>query len=189
MTEEDRRKWDSRYGSRPIYDVPGPRAWLVDHSDMLTSGRALDIACGTGRNSLFVAQQGYTVDAIDISAEALSRLRKKASMLDVPVNPILADLDTFPLPKSRYDLVMVFYFLSRPLFPAIVDALKPGGVLIYETFNVHFLDVKPDIDRVYLLEPGELCRSFSELEILDYREGASGWDSVSSMVAKKPPTR
>ncbi len=186
MTEEDRKKWDSRYGARPIYDIPGPRAWLVDHATMLKQGRALDLACGTGRNALFVAQQGYVVDAIDISMEALTRLLGKARRLGVPVNPIQADLDTFVLPKSTYDLVMVFYFLNRKIFPAIVESLKSGGILIYETFNTHFLSVKPDIEPIYLLSSGELCRSFPELEILDYREDVSDWNSVSSMVARKP---
>ncbi len=182
----DREKWDRRYQVRYTEGIPGPRRWLSDHADLLTGGRALDIACGVGRSALFAAQHGYVVDAVDISIEGLKQLRHVSEKLGLPINPIQADLDHFPLPILTYDLVMVFYFLDRRLFGPIKEALRPGGLLIYETFNAYYLRVMPGIERDKLLVPAELCRAFGEWEILDYRELTDGDRPVGSLVARKP---
>jgi len=181
-------KWDSRYRERYPEGVrlPGPRPWLSEHRSLLTGGRALDLACGVGRNAIFAAECGYVVDAVDISTEALVRLKQEVEKTGLPVNPIQADLDCFPLPKRAYDLVMVFYFLDRSLFRPICEALVPGGLLIYETFNLHFLHVMPDVDPDRLLRPAELCRAFDGWEILDYREMTEGDRPTSAIVTRKP---
>ncbi len=184
----DREKWDSRYRERYPAGVqlPGPRPWLSRHRSLLTGGRALDLACGLGRSAVFAARCGYVVDAVDISIEALARLKLEVEESGLPVNPIQADLDYFPLPKRTYDLVMVFYFLDRRLFGPIGEALVPGGLLIYETFNVHFLQIMPDVAPERLLRPAELCRAFGDWEILDYREKTEGDRPTSAIVARKP---
>ncbi len=184
----DRVRWDSRYRERYPAGVqmPGPRSWLASHRPLLTGGRALDLACGVGRNAVFAAECGYVVDAVDISTEALARLKREVEEAGLPVNPIQADLDYFPLPRRVYDLVMVFYFLDRRLFRPIGEALVPGGLLIYETFNMHFLRVMPDVDPARLLRPAELCRAFDGWEILDYRERTEGDRPTSAIVARKP---
>ena len=125
MTEKDKEKWDARYlddaGSMEVSPIV-ERFW-----QLAPVGNALDIACGNGRNSLFLADRGFRVDAVDISSVVTSRLRDMRET----VNVICTDLDVWTLPTGRYDLVVNVRFLDRRLFPLIVGSLKENGVLIF----------------------------------------------------------
>lgn len=177
MTQNDRKKWDVRY-----LDSPGstePSAVLERFWRLAPCGRALDIACGNGRNSLFLAQKGFTVDAVDVSTVATGRLAGK----DPRITVICRDLDTWQIPVGRYDLIVKVRFLDRRLFPMIRAGLKPQGVLIVESFA-------GGQREAYCLKPNELLRAFHAFQIVFYEEKRADhtekFDQIVSMVAIKP---
>jgi SAM-dependent methyltransferase len=130
--------------------------------------RSIDLACGTGRDAVYLATFGHQVHAIDILPDALDRARDLAARNSVRIETKVQDLERNPtLPRSAYDLVTVFRFLHRPLLPAIRDALVPGGFVIYETFHVRNLETNlPPRNPNHLLETGELARAFDGFDIL-----------------------
>jgi len=150
-----------------------PSAFLRDELYRLPNGRALDLACGAGRNALFLAQNAYDVDAVDFSTEALEEGRKRALDAGLKLNFIEADLESFPLPEESYDLIINFNYLERPLAPRIVEALRPGGMLLFETFTVDQRQFGLPKDEAYLLRKGELKDLFRELDILYFWEGVA----------------
>jgi len=183
--QRDRVKWNKKYAEKtPGQRVPGI---IRDHIHLAPKGRALDIACGSGAVSLYLAGKGFVVDALDISDVALTALSKQHPR----IHTICADLDTFDLAVDRYHLVANIRYLNRRLFPRILNALLPGGMLIFETF---LKSDKKEMDngfkREYLLDEKELLHVFAPLEILYYRETDSGCDEtparLASLVGKKP---
>jgi SAM-dependent methyltransferase len=178
----DRLKWNQKYRQK---DYPSEPSGIVKDFFGLARGKAaLDIAAGTGRNALFLAGLGFTVDAVDISDAALALL----SGCHRAVRTICADLDTFDLPVKRYDLILNILFLNRRLFPQICEGLKPGGLLIFETLlEQPGRDEPSGHRRDYFLRENELLHSFLSLRILYYREQcATGQDPsrrLASLVA------
>jgi len=167
--KEDRIRWNQKYRSRTPSPEPAPI--VVRHHRLATIGRALDIAAGNGGNALFLAQHGFQVEAVDISDEALLRLAGRHPR----AQPICADLDRFDIPENRYDLIVNIRFLNRRLFPFILAGLKPGGVLIFETYLEGPLrDDARSCCRDYLLRPNELLHAFIGLRILFYSEERTG---------------
>ncbi len=160
---------------------------LVHYLPQIPGGRALEIACGTGENALYLAQQGFHVDAIDISEVALRQAQRRARALGLSVHFIVCDAATFTYSPATYDLVLNFYFLDRRIFPAIARTLKPGGWLIFETFNLRHLRVRPNANPDHLLRLGELRQVFQAwgFHILVYREV----DHRTTLVARKPGPR
>ncbi len=189
----ERAKWEAKYRSGE-YSHDGPpsgllRRWLPD----LPRGRALDVATGLGRNALYLAQAGYRVDAIDVSPVALREAARRARQKRLRVRWIEADLDTYRLPKARYDVIVNAFFLKRRLLGALKSAIKPGGVLILET---HLERSKPDggpSGGKNRLRRGELRRRFRGWDVLDleeglFREGGRAW-LLGRIVARRPGTR
>lgn len=182
--KEDKDKWDHRYSGRDG-GASGPDALLHSFRHLLTSGKALDIAAGSGRNALFAAERGYTVDAVDISPMALKQLNEAAKEKNLPVNCIEADLDDYHLPEDTYDLVLVFQFFSRSLTTPIERCLKPGGLLFYSTFNYRHHSLKPEFNPAYLVPRGGLSPFFNQLEIiLDEAEGGAE-GNLARLIARK----
>ena len=141
--KSDQERWDRRYEREPS-SVPAPDDFLVDHAHLLTAGRGLDVACGRGGNALFLAEQGYRVDAVDVSFNAVATLKVEAVKRSLDVRCFVADLDYYPLPTAYYDLVIVFYFFDPKLVPAIISSLRPGGLVVYATYNYRHTSVKPE---------------------------------------------
>ena len=134
MSKQDREKWNKKYENNPIPDQP--IALITKYAPEAQQGKALDIACGMGRHSKYLASVGFEVDALDVSSVAIE------SIQNIPhIYPKEVDFDVYELEKNKYELIVCTYFLKRELFPQIVDALKVGGVFIYETF-VHHPDNK-----------------------------------------------
>ena len=132
----DREKWDAKYASCPPPRMLVPDDWLIDQVAELAPGRVLELACGLGRNAVWLAQQGWQVDAVDVSPIGLAIAVQLARRANTHVNWIAADLDDFTPAEAAYDLVVIFRFLDRVRVPALVDrALRAGGLLIYETFS------------------------------------------------------
>lgn len=184
--KRDREKWEGRY-RHGLEEISGPDRLLQEHGDLLTGGKALDLASGYGAGSLFAARAGYTVHAVDISFTALSVVGKEAQRQKLPVHCVVADLDYFPFPENFYDLVMVFYFFSEPLMSSIGECLKPGGLIFYATFNYRHTSVKPGFNPAYLVSPRGLGVYFPDFEILlDVpEEGADR--NISRLIARKGP--
>ncbi len=155
-----------------------PAQFLVEQLHLLPKGRTLDVAAGRGRNTLYLAQQGFSVHALDRDPVALQTLRSLADERQLQnVTTELVDLEAglvsdAVFPSQHYDVVLVFLYLFRPLIPAFVQTLKPGGVLVYETFLVeNHLRYQHPRHREFCFEPGELRTLVSDLHILHYDEG------------------
>lgn len=181
----DRERWDRRYAEESS-EFPEPDSFLVQHADLLVGDRALDLACGSGANALFLAGRGFVVDALDISLNALRRLQAEARHRGLAVNCALVDLDFFSLPESCYDAIVVFSFFSRHLIAPIKTALRPGGLAVYGTFNARHTGVNPGFNPEYLIEPNALARYFSDYVILVHEPDAGEARNVSRVVARKP---
>jgi len=180
----DREKWDARYG-REKTALPPPDEFLVDNASLLGAGRALDVACGRGASSLFLAKRGFSVDAVDISHAALSRLLTEARHVGASVRPFVADLDYYPLPREIYDLVTVFYFFSPRLIPALKASLRTGGLILYGTYNHRHTSVKPGFNEAYLVPKGGLSPHFSEFDIVVSEDEAGPSRNICRLAAVK----
>lgn len=151
----------------------GPSSFLVKNFDLLPNGLALDLAMGEGRNAIYLATRGFDVDGVDVNSFAVKRARETARRLGAPIRAVVGNVEdgTYIIPIEAYDLIMVFNFLHRALFREIRDGIKPGGIVIYETFTedqpLYSWPTNPD----YLLHKGELKEVFSDWEILRYHEG------------------
>ncbi|MBI2265431.1 MAG: class I SAM-dependent methyltransferase [Armatimonadetes bacterium] len=180
-SEEDRKRWDVKYSTPDYIFGTAPVKFLKDHIRSLPGGRALDVAMGEGRNAVYLAQMGYEVDGIDISKPAVEKAVARAKSLKVRINGIVADLEDYKIPPRTYNVIAVFYYLQRSLIPQIMEGLKPGGVVIYETYTVDYLK-KGAMKREYLLEHNELPRLFPGFEILYYKEDKA----TAGLIARKP---
>jgi SAM-dependent methyltransferase len=168
--EKDRIKWNRKYIENP--DDPSPSEALTTYVSYALKGRAMDIACGTGRNAMFLAKQGFVVDAVDISDVGLKKLSGKHPN----ICPICADFDYFEIPANRYSLIVNIRFLNRRLFPLIMEGLRPQGVVIFKSF-LEVPELEPSEDsswkpscRDYLLRENELLHAFLSLKIRFYQE-------------------
>ncbi len=169
------------------HDVPDPAALLVAFRDRLPKGTALDVAMGYGRHALYLAEAGWKVHGIERDPGAVAACRREAEQRRLPLRVEQADLDTYRMPPSAYDLVVVFYFLDRALIPQIRDAIKPGGAIVYETFTVENQQRFGRPKRTgFCLRPGELARLFEDFEPLASREGLVDGQYVAQLVAMKP---
>jgi len=190
-TPDDRTRWDARYRDGDWLDEGRPAPIVVDAERWLPrKGLALDVACGAGRNALFLAERGLRVLGVDLSREGLRLMERRARAL--PVQGVLADLSRFALRPGRFDVVVNTHFLLRETFPLIREALAPGGLLLFETYHVDELDVLGgDIRRAFALEQGELREAFADLQILLYEEGVfereEGERGLARMVGRRPP--
>ena len=182
------KEWDERY--RQGQGMPEePSALLVENRALLLAlprkGRALDIAMGSGRNALYLASLGFRVTGVDVSRVAVALCREKADRLGLAVEAVVADLEDYRLPLDRYDLIINFHYLQRSLTGPIVQALKRGGVLVFESFTIDQLQYSyGPKDPAFLLLPGELREMFAGLETLLYYEGVIEGDRGPKAVAQ-----
>ena len=161
--ETDRLKWDKRYAGDALLHSRTPTRFLQENMPLLRSlcpgNRALDIACGEGRNSIFLAQQGFHVTGVDISGQGLAKaaLRAAAECLEIDFRQV--DLDLFRL-QGTYDLAININFLMRGIFPATVALLSPGGLFLVETL-LEGPGAPPATNPSFLLKAGELAALFA----------------------------
>jgi tellurite methyltransferase len=186
--------WDS-LGVEPVLGPAArlwrPAAFLAEAVAGLPRGRALDVACGTGRDAVFLALEGFDVEAWDHDGPALDRARDLARRHGAAIRTVRADLETAEppeLPDSAFALVACFRYLHRPLLPAIGRALAPGGHLVYETFRQGQERFGRPCRPRFLLRPGELREAFGSLEILRYEEPSpAGGPYTARLLARRPP--
>ena len=170
MSQQDKEKWDKKYTETAGLLAKRPPSELVSGFFGEAPGtRALDLACGGGRHSLFLADKGFNVDAVDISTVALEALREKADL--EKINIIEADLDTFTPEHEAYDIIVKANFLDRALIERAKAALKPGGVMVVETYMVDESNTRSDSNPAFLLQKEELKSLFKTgFTVLEYKE-------------------
>lgn len=185
-----RTRWEARYQATANEPIRPASFFLQEQIDRLPRGRALDIACGNGRNTIFLARHGFVVEGIDIAAAGLRTALELARREQLPIRLIQADLENFPLPDRRYDTIVNIRYLHRPLFAALKAALRPGGLLLCETFLISQREFGPPTDPSHLLDPGELHRIFHDFEFLVYEErlveSETGPAHLARMLARRP---
>jgi SAM-dependent methyltransferase len=181
---EDKERWNKRHVEFPISDE---YSIIVEkYIKKANIGQAIDIACGRGRNTHFLAEKGFIVDAVDISDYALDKIKKSST-----INKINTDLDKYNIAPNKYDLIVNVNYLNRRLVSQMKDALKVGGVVIFETFIVAHGDYKHETMNLdYLLRKNELLHSFIGLDVIYYEErddiNLRGEKvRIASLVAKK----
>lgn len=187
----DQKRWDERFGRKEFALGKDPNPFLKKHIHLLPRGKALDLATGEGRNAVFLAQNGFEVDAVDISEKGLKKVRALAREKGVEINTVLVDLDQYQIEKERYDLIANFYFLKRRLIPRIGTGLKKGGKVIFETYILEHrtLGTGGPKQAKYFLKPNEPLRLFKKFRIQFYREGifreGGRKKAVASLIAEK----
>jgi len=160
---EDKDRWNKRHVTRPMRDSVSNI--VKKYIDIAQIGNALDIACGTGRNTHFIESKGFIVDAVDFSDYALAKIDDIDS-----INKIEVDLDNYDLAIDKYDLIININYLNRRLLPQIKESLRDGGLLIFETFIIAHGDFEQPSNREFLLRQNELLHSFIGLDIIYYEE-------------------
>ena len=193
MSETQQEKWNRVYLASETV-LPSPCNVLARYGYLLpAAGRALDLACGLGGNGLYLARRGFKVDCWDVSPIALEKLKNFACVEkladQIAINCV--DISAEMLKKQSFDVIVVSHFLDRILFPGIIDALNPGGLLYYQTF------VKEKLARIgpknadYLLAQNELLRHFDGLIVRVFHDegcignGSEGIRNQSMLVAQK----
>jgi len=170
----------SRMAYQPQQTDPAPSLFLAQQLQLhrLPKGRALDVAAGSGRNALYLASHGFQVDAIDRNEQVMAQLAATAKQRNLPNLTVLTvDLERKTeerpeFPKQEYDVIVVFFYLHRALFPSLIESLKPNGVLIYETFTIdNYLRHRHPRRWEFCLAQNELLRLTSTLRVLSYDEG------------------
>src|SRR5215471_18674412 len=125
----DQKSWDDRYAaSKPPLTQP-PVEFLADNIGLLPKGKALDLAMGQGRNTLFLAERGYDVTGIDSSQVGIDQCQDLARERGLTLTTIQADLTEYALPKAEFDVVVNCYYLQRDLIGEIKQSLRVGGVI------------------------------------------------------------
>ncbi|NCO58307.1 MAG: SAM-dependent methyltransferase [Nitrospirae bacterium CG18_big_fil_WC_8_21_14_2_50_70_55] len=165
--------WDDRYRGAGYRYGTAANGWLTAHADLLpAAGRALDLACGEGRDAVWLATRGLTVEAIDASPVALAKGRRLASASGVTVTWRRLDLQSGWLPEpSGYALITCCNFLHRPLLAALPDCLAPGGLLVYTTYRTGQERYGHPTHPDHLLRLDELRQACSTLTLVAYEEG------------------
>ncbi len=161
--------------------------WLPE----LPVGRALDVACGAGRNAIFLAQAGFQVDAIDISVAGLDQARQKAEDQSLSICWIEQDLDEVYPFDTAYDLIIVMWYVNLTLITRLCDCLAPGGYLLSEQHLVTDKEVIGPTNPDYRVAPGELAAAVAGLDLIMLEESIvtiSETEQVASarVVARKP---
>ena len=188
MSTPDAIRWNERYrqGVEPAFEQP--RAFLIEQAAYLPDrGLALDVAMGLGGNAGFLLEHGLRVIGVDVSEVAARRAKARWPGLMAAV----IDMTRFHLPNATFDVVLNLYYLQRDLWPSYRRALRPGGILIFESLTQDTMTIRPDFTPAYLLAPDELRRAFADWEILVYREGwldveCESPRAVASLVARVP---
>ena len=170
MSDDDRSKWDSRYRAA-AGESRAPSPFLVSLDALLPrGGRALDLAGGAGRNAVWLAQLGLDVTIADVSPVGLALAAEEARRLGVPLTTRALDVDRDPFPEGPWALIICFHFLHRPLFPALLPALAPGGLLVIAHPTLENLTRHPSPSARFLLENGELPGLCAGLTIVSFDE-------------------
>jgi len=191
MSHPDAQIWNARYLTDKGHWVRRqPYPLLCSYAERLPPvGLALEVAAGAAPAGIFLARRGLRVVAMDISEAGLRLAQQRTRELSLPLSLVVMDMSDPWLPLAGFDIILNFYFLSRPLLKCYRQALKPGGWLFFETF---VKGTQRKCNPAHYLEPGELYSAFQDWEILHWAETwkKSGSGTLSSrriaqLVARK----
>ena len=188
----DALKWDRIHSTTDPASARAAAVLTQNLHLLPPTGEALDIACGRGGNALLLAAHGLRTSAWDISAVALETLRNTASGTGVYISTDCRDVTASPPAPASQDVIVVSHFLDRLLAPDLIAALRPGGLLFYQTFARDAVDTTGPTNPEYRLGPNELLALFRPLRILVYREEGAigdvqhGWRNEAMLVGQKP---
>jgi 2-polyprenyl-3-methyl-5-hydroxy-6-metoxy-1,4-benzoquinol methylase len=173
MSGEDQARWDRKHAASDSRETPSRflREVLESGSWGILPGKALDLACGKGRNAIFLAARGFHVTAVDISAMALDDGRRRAAETSLELDWRQSDLEKIELPAGEYDLIVKINYLQRSLLPQVKRAVKKGGYVLCNTYLIDQKDLGHPSNPEFLLAHNELLQCFSGFRVLLYREG------------------
>lgn len=183
--ETDKERWNEKYSGDTYRFGKDPIPYLVEHLNRLPKGKALDLAMGEGRNGVFLATKGFQVTGLDISEKGLEKAQALAKAQGVMIETKVTDLDRASLGTNEYDVVLCTYYLDRGLFPKMKQAVKPGGMVVVETYTMDHLKYRPQFRKEWLLEKNELVEWFKDFTILDYQVVDNGESAFASIIAQK----
>jgi 2-polyprenyl-3-methyl-5-hydroxy-6-metoxy-1,4-benzoquinol methylase len=165
-----REKWDNRHGAEDKH--PTLARVLQENLHLLPeSGTALDLACGLGGNALALAEQGLDVTAWDLSPVAIQRLQRFSSQAGLSnLKAEVRDVEEQPPAPASFDVIVVSYYLERSLIPKLIEALKPGGLIFYQTFTAITVGEEGPSNPAFRLGDNELLDLFRPLKLRVYRE-------------------
>ena len=184
MSQADKERWNEKYQDNQIPNEP--IKLVKEYAKLATGKKALDIACGMGRHSKYLVSQGFEVDALDVSSVAIASLQ---NIFHIHAKEV--DFDTYTLPTEKYDLIVCTYFLERRLFPQMIAALNPNGIILMETFLHDEKNERQPSNPAFMLNEGELEAYFDEkcelLHIPEWldRDYKGHRTMKTSMVARK----
>jgi tellurite methyltransferase len=182
MSTEEQVRWDERYESgdyQPSLDHSPSVEEVAGHA---RAGRALVLACGAGRNALFLASQGFGVDAVDVSTVAIDMARAEATNRGLSMDWHVADVAEFDLGEGRYDVITMIRYTNRAIWPRLVNALAENGWLVMEQHLRTRHEVAGPSEE-FRLAPGELLDAFDGLRVIKYAEEYGESPTSGRMVA------
>jgi tellurite methyltransferase len=182
--------WDKRYSKRTFVYGKAPSKFLAENYDFIPYGATvLDMGMGEGRHAVFLAQKGYKVTGIDLSSVAVKKANMLASEFGVRIKTVVASLKKYKIAEESFDAVICFYWVDRVMIEKIISWLKPGGILIYEGYQLEqrkLASHKSD-PKDYFLKSQELLKLFpSDMKILKFEEPIHRKEFTSSIILKKP---
>jgi tellurite methyltransferase len=203
----ERERWNHKYRGLPTARRSNPDPFLVHaFSEYMQplypeGGRALDLAGGAGRHAIWLAKQGWEVTLMDVSDAGIEQARQGAGPLACHIDFVVADVNGFEALQTHathshvadshvphgFEVVMVFFYLERKIFPELLQAIRPGGLLIYKTYTSMEAKLGGPKNPAHLLEPGELLRLVAGLHVLHYREEVAE-KATAELVARKVAT-
>lgn len=191
-SSDTQKKWDAIYQKADEGEYAAVRVLQENRHLLPASGCALELACGMAANAIFLAQQGLATTAWDISEVVIERLKTSPAIEGLEMTFEARDIVQQPPPAASFDVIVVSYFLDRTLIPHIKRALKPAGLIFYQTFTQTYVNEGGPRSRDFRLADNELLQLFDDYQILVYREEgrvgetAQGYRNEALMVAQKP---
>lgn len=183
MSDDERQRWNDRYATGEYRARTWPTAHLERWVPQVRTGRALVIACGPGRNALYLAEQGFDVVGVDISEVAIRQARASAADRRLAAEFFVADLDEFVPEPGSFDLITVIRYRNRDLWPRLVEALAPDGWILAEHHMKTTAEVGGPSSPDFRLDPEELLEAFAGLRIVHYSESIEPADDETRAYA------
>ena len=191
MPHPDALLWNARYASESHSIPRSPRGLVTSHLNLLPpDGLILDVACGATPTGLYLARRGWRVIALDVAETALRRIQPRVQKEALPVSLAVMDLMNPWLPPNHFDVILNFYFLSFEIWSTYRKALKPGGLLFFETF---IYDPNLEMNPAHFLREGELQAAFQDWDVIHYAEilrphhdAPTSNRRVAQLLARKP---
>ena len=182
---KDKDRWNEKYDTEVYLFGEKPIPFLVNNVDILSKGKTLDVAMGEGRNGVYLATQGFDVTGLDISEKGLEKAHALAAKNNVTIQTKVVDLENVELEPNSYDLIICTYFMDRKLYKKFYEALKPGGMVLVETYNIDYLKYRR-FNAKWALNTNELLDIFKGMRVLRYQDYDDAREAYSSIIAQKP---